>query len=178
MKAYKLLAVMLLVLLAGTQLMSAPRRNPEKMQKFLIKKLNMTEKQEADFRVLADAHHKKMIDLEADARKLGVDMKSMMTDGNLEKDKYFGMETKMTDARNKIHQERTTFFWNVYSMLDAKQKAEFVKLRGKMAERMHAMRGPGRKGFGPHNGMGPRHDKPGRGMDCPEDDCEGPCDKD
>jgi len=158
MKSNKLLAWLPALLLAASVVVTAQPTGPGPQR--LMKDLDLTEAQTAKLKDLQTAHMKAMTDLQANVKKAGIDLRSLMTADNPDKSAIKAKMKDVADLRLKVADARVDHLFEVRSVLTPEQQKKWKGLR---QERWGEMRGrrmmrPGRPG----RGEMPMHDGPGR----------------
>lgn len=118
----------------------------------IAEKLDLTADQKVQIDKLRDKHQKSMIDYQAEMKKLSLDVKNLWKAEKPDKKQIESATDKLSALRSKMQKEKLAHWFDVYNLLDDKQKESFKEMRqnfGKgMRQRMHRMRGdfPGRMG--------------------------------
>ncbi len=160
-----LMLVVAFLLSLNTITTAQPRRE------YLNDKLNLTQKQIDDIQKLRDEHFKVMSDYRNELQKLAIDLRAEWRKTNPDRKNIEKLMSKMNDIRAKMNQQRIDHWFNIYNLLDEKQKETFKKYRAEFwGERRFRKPGFGRglfygrppmgKGWGPCGaGFGPWWDK-------------------
>lgn len=129
MKA-KLILSIVFVLFLGlfVNLFSQPYRG------FLIDKLNLSDKQLSELEKLRDAHLKKMSDFRNEIEKLAIDMRTEWRKSNPDRKKIDILTDKMSEIRNQMQKQRYNHWFDIYNLLDEKQKEKFREFRSEFFE--------------------------------------------
>ena len=142
--------------------------------------LDLSKDQMAQLEELRMEHRMGMIDLRAEQRKLRLEMRKMLLDGELDEDELEGMTGKIADVRERIEKRRLHHLLAVRKVLNDVQWRGFIRrhrdgrgfggmegsarcmrgARGMMGRRGDMMPGPARRG-----GMR-GHDRFGRRPEC------------
>lgn len=159
----KLFPIAVLVLLFGWIL----NLNAQPFRGYLMDKLNLTDKQITDIEKLRDEHLKKMADLRNEIDKIAIDLRTEWRKFVPDKKKIESLTDKMNEIRSKMQKQRLSHWFDIYNLLDEKQKEKFREFRSEFFDddklwgpkfRKHHLRGmPGfGRGFGPCGiGYGP-----------------------
>lgn len=99
------------------------------MRGYLIDKLDLTEKQLNDIQKLRDNHLKIMSDYRSELQKLAIDIRSEWRNPAPDKKKIESLMDKMNEIRNKMNKQRLNHWFEVYNLLDEKQKVKFKEFR-------------------------------------------------
>jgi Spy/CpxP family protein refolding chaperone len=120
------------------------RLGKAKMCVMIEKKLDLTKDQQAEIEKLRDIHQKSMIDYQAEMKKLLLDVKNLWKAETPDKEQIEAAMDNISALRSKIQKERLAHWFDVYNLLDDKQKETFKEMRQKFGEgkfqRMHKMR--------------------------------------
>lgn len=98
-------------------------------------KLNLTDKQLEEIQKLQDEHIKNMLDLRNQLDKLAIDLKREWNKETPDKKTIQDLSKKMNDIRSKMQNLRINHWFDIYKLLDDKQKEKFKDLRSKFIER-------------------------------------------
>lgn len=96
---------------------------------YLIDKLNLSDKQISEIEKLRDEHLKKMSDFRNELDKLAVDLRSEWRKSTPDRKKIESLTDKMSDIRAKMQKQRLNHWFDVYNLLDEKQKEKFRDFR-------------------------------------------------
>lgn len=99
------------------------------MRGYLIDKLDLTEKQLNEIQKLRDSHLKFMSDYRNELQKLAIDIRSEWRNPSPDKKKIESLMDKMNEIRNKMNRQRLNHWFEVYNLLDEKQKIKFKEFR-------------------------------------------------
>ncbi|MBU2585725.1 MAG: periplasmic heavy metal sensor [Bacteroidetes bacterium] len=122
------------------------------MQCRIADKLDLSTDQQIQIDKLKDKHQKSMIDYQAEMKKLSLDVKNLWKAEKPDKKQIEAATDKLGALKSIMQKEKLAHWFDVYNLLDDKQKESFKEMRqnfGKgMRQRMHRMRGdfPGRMG--------------------------------
>lgn len=155
MKAKMFIPVFLVLVLGlSLNLFGQPYRG------YLLDKLNLTDKQLSEFEKLRDEHLKKMSDFRNEIQKLAIDLRTEWRKSNPDKKKIDALTDKMSELRNKMQKQRLNHWFDVYNLLDEKQKEKFREFRSEFFKdgkfwgpKFRKDFPPRRPGFG--RGLGP-----------------------
>lgn len=158
-------AIIVVLFLMFTLSYAQPKRG------YLIDKLDLTEKQLDEIQKLKDSHLKVMSDYRNELQKLAIDMRTEWRKSVPDKKKIESLIDKMNEIRNKMNKQRLNHWFEIYNLLDEKQKVKFKEFRENFfkdrffdgpkfkREYFHRKRGFG-QGLGPCGlGLGPWWDK-------------------
>ncbi|MCX8057067.1 MAG: Spy/CpxP family protein refolding chaperone [Ignavibacteria bacterium] len=119
----KLLAIAVITIVFFGNLIGQPLRG------YFRDKLDLTDKQIAEIEKLRDEHLKKMSDLKNELEKLAIDLRSEWRKSNPDRKKIEVLTDKMSELRARIQKQRLNHWFDVYNLLDEKQKEKFRELR-------------------------------------------------
>jgi DNA gyrase/topoisomerase IV subunit A len=97
---------------------------------YIYDKLNLTEQQITQIEKLRDQHLKKMSDYRNELNKLLIDLRSEWRVLNPDKKKIESLTNKMNEIRSKMSQDRVNHWFDIYNLLDEKQKEKYREFRG------------------------------------------------
>ncbi len=158
-------AVLIILLGLMSNINAQPFKGP------LMDKLNLTDKQITEIEKLRDDHLKKMSDFRNEIEKISIDLRSEWRKSVPDKKKIEALQDKMNEVRNKMQKQRLNHWFDIYNLLDEKQKEKFREFRseffkdgkfwGPKFRKDYFPRKPGYgRGLGPCGmGYGPRWDK-------------------
>ncbi len=99
------------------------------MRGYLIDKLDLTEKQLNEIQKLRDSHLKVMSDYRSELQKLAIDIRSEWRNPAPDKKKIESLMDKMNEIRNKMNKQKLNHWFEIYNLLDEKQKIKFKEFR-------------------------------------------------
>lgn len=124
MKAkFNLALIGLLIAVFAGSMFAQPRRP------YLYDKLNLSDQQITQIEKLRDQHLKKMSDYRNELSKLAIDLRSEWRSSNPDKKKIESLQNKMNEIRTKMSQDRLNHWFDIYNLLDEKQKEKFREFR-------------------------------------------------
>lgn len=124
MKKRIILSLIVVVLFSwSATLLAQPYRG------YLIDKLDLSDKQLNDIEKLRDDHLKKMTDLRSELEKLGIDLRSEWRKSSPDRKKIEALTDKMSEVRAKMQKQKLNHWFDVYNLLDEKQKEKFREFR-------------------------------------------------
>lgn len=129
MRSKMFLIISFCVLVTSVNLLAQPLRWR------LYDKLNLTDKQLEEIQKLQDEHIKNMLDLRNQLDKLAIDLKREWNKETPDKKTIQDLSKKMNDIRSKMQNLRINHWFDIYKLLDDKQKEKFQELRSKFIER-------------------------------------------
>jgi len=150
-----ILAIGLLLMVFTGNILAQPKRP------LIYDKLNLSPQQINQIDQLRDQHLKKMSDYRNELSKLAIDLRSEWRNLNPDKKKIESLVNKMSEIRSKMSQDRVNHWFDIYNLLDEKQKEKFRELRSEFFKDGKFWGPKFRKDFPP------RRPAPGRGL--------GPC---
>jgi Spy/CpxP family protein refolding chaperone len=111
---------------------------PRKMKgEFGLKKLNLTDTQQAQIDKLRIEHQKEMVDLQANLKKQEIGMEEVTSNKNFSSTDFINVVQNISKAKDQIALAKANHFLDVYKLLDNTQKAQWLK----MGKRMLMMKG-------------------------------------
>jgi Spy/CpxP family protein refolding chaperone len=116
-------AIGLLMLIFAGSIFAQPRRS------YLYDKLSLTDQQISQIEKLRDQHLKKMSDYRNELNKLAIDLRTEWRSSNPDRKKIESLTNKMSELRSKMNQDRLNHWFDVYNLLDEKQKEKFREFR-------------------------------------------------
>lgn len=148
------LTILLVMLVFAGSVFAQPRRP------YLYDKLNLTDQQISQIEKLRDQHLKKMSDYRNELSKLAIDLRSEWRNSNPDKKKIEALTNKMSELRSKMNQDRLNHWFDIYNLLDEKQKEKFREFRSEffrdgkfMGPKFRKNLPPRKPGF--NRGLGP-----------------------
>ncbi len=110
------------------------RKGMGKMREMIAKKLDLTKDQQAQIEKLCDNHQKMMVDYQADIKKLSIDLKNQWEAEKVDKKNIESAMDKIAQVKSKMQKERLGHWFDVYNLLDEKQKETFKMMREKFGD--------------------------------------------
>ncbi len=126
----KIFLVTVLILLFGLIF----NLNAQPFRGYLMDKLNLTDKQISDIEKLRDEHLKKMADYRNEINKLTIDLRSEWRKSLPDKKKIESLTDKIGELRSKMQKQRLNHWFEIYNLLDEKQKEKFREFRSEFLD--------------------------------------------
>ncbi|MGB9663387.1 MAG: Spy/CpxP family protein refolding chaperone [Ignavibacteria bacterium] len=120
-----LLTIGLLIIVLVGSIFAQPRRS------YLYDKLNLTDQQINQLEKLRDQHWKKMSEYRDELAKMRIDIRAEWRKDNPDKKKIESLMNKMNEIHSKMNQDRLNHWFDIFNLLDEKQKEKFREFQGK-----------------------------------------------
>ncbi|GBD88128.1 periplasmic protein [bacterium BMS3Abin03] len=104
--------------------------------KMMMKKLNLTEKQQATIEKLMISHQKQMVDLKADLEKRKLDLQELKLNTGYTRDEFLAKIGAINEAKNKIALAMANHKMDIYELLTVDQKKIFNEMGNMMENKM------------------------------------------